>query len=688
MKHYTANNIRNIAFAGHSSSGKTTLCEAALFLAGATDRFGKVADGNTVSDFDPEEIRRKVSISTTVAPLEWKNTKINILDTPGLFDFAGGVYEGARAVENVLITMSARSGLTVGAEKAYALASDNKLAKIIFINKMDSENADFNKVVAQLTETYGNAICPLVVPVLSGGKVQCLVDLVENKAYTYANGKATETAMPALDATTEGYIHSLNELVAETSEELMDKYFAEEPFTHEELISGISEGMKNGTIVPVFCGSAQELLGIDLLLDAFVKFAPSPAKFREEATDASGNAIALEADENAPTAAIIFKTVADPFIGKLSYFKVVSGKVSSDSQLKNSTTGNVERIAKVLFVRGKKQQDTDYVPAGDIGAVAKLTSTNTGDTLCSPDRPVTLKGVDFPAPCLSMAIFPTNKGDEEKISNGLNRLKEEDPTIKVENSIETRQLILSALGEQHIDVIISKLKSKFGVNVTMETPKVAYRETIRKKVKSEGKHKKQTGGHGQYGHVWIEFEPCDSDDLVFEEKIFGGSVPRTYFPAVEKGLREAIQKGVLAGYPVVGLKATLVDGSYHPVDSSELSFKMAASIAYKEGLPKASPVLLEPIGILKVLVPSANMGDVMGEITKRRGRVLGMGSAHTGIEQIDAEVPMAEMHDFSVFLRSVTQGRGNFSFTFDRYEEVPPMIAQKVIEEAKKANEQ
>lgn len=688
MKHYTANNIRNIAFAGHSSAGKTSLAEAALFLTGATDRQGKVSDGNTVSDFDAEEIRRKVSISTSVAPLEWKNTKINILDTPGLFDFAGGVHEGLRAVENVLITLSARSGLSVGAEKAYALATDNKLAKMFFVNKLDSENADFYKVVNQLTEAYGTAVCPIIVPHVTGGKVQCLVDLVNKKAYTYSGGKAAETAMPALDDTMETYIHSLSELVAETNEELMEKYFAEEPFTQEELVNGISEGVKNGSIVPVFCGSAQELIGIDLLLDALVKYAPSPMKFKEEATDAAGKPITLEADENAPTTAVVFKTVADPFIGKLSYFKVVSGKVSPDSQLKNTQTGNTERIAKVLFVRGKKQQDTDFVPAGDIGAVAKLTSTNTGDTLCSPDNQITLKGVDFPAPCLSMAVFPINKGDEEKISNGLNRLREEDPTIKIENNAETRQLILSALGEQHVDVIVSKLKAKFGVSVTFGTPKVAYRETIRKKVKSEGKHKKQTGGHGQYGHVWIEFEPCDSEDLVFEEKIFGGSVPRGFFPAVEKGLREAILKGVLAGYPVVGLKATLVDGSYHPVDSSELSFKMAASIAYREGLPKAGPVLLEPIGLLKVAVPGANMGDVMGEITKRRGRVLGMSSVHGGLEQIEAEVPMAEMHDFSVFVRSVTQGRGNFSFNFDRYEEVPAMIAQKVIEESKKANEQ
>ena len=682
MKQYTAKNIRNIALTGHGGSGKTTLAEAMLFSANATDRFGKVVDGNTVCDFDPEEIKRVTSVSTAVAPLEWQSAKINLLDAPGLFDFEGGVREALRAAECTLIAISAKSGLSVGASKAYKAAAQQNIAKMFFIGKMDSENADFYKIFDDLKALYGSAVCPIVVPHVVERKVECYVNLLTGKAYAYKGGKAAECDVPDLGGRMDDFMTALNEAAAEGSEELLEKYFSGEAFTPEEIMTGLSNGIKSGSVAPVFAGSAQELEAIDLLLNGLVGLAPS-ADTVYIGKDAQDNDVELAADESAPAAAVVFKTIADPFVGKLSYFKVVSGKVSPDTQMLNMRTGNNEKVSKLMTIRGKKQEDAPYVGAGDIGAVAKLQNTNTGDTLCAPNRAVTLAGISFPAPSLSMAVTPKNKGDEEKIVQGIHRLVEEDPTISFENNAETHQMVLSGLGEQHLDVISSKLKAKFGVEIILVVPKVPYRETIRKKVQVEGKHKKQTGGHGQFGHVWIEFEPCDSDDLVFEERVVGGSVPRGFFPAVEKGLRESMIKGVLARYPIVGLKATLYDGSYHPVDSSEMSFKMAASIAYRSGIPQAAPVLLEPIGLLKALVPDDVMGDIIGDINKKRGRVLGMDAAEDGYQLISAEVPIAEMHDFSTTLRSMSQGRGSFSLAFERYEDAPPMISQKIIEAAK-----
>lgn len=684
MKQYPAKNIKNICLAGHGGSGKTSLAEAMLYLAGASDRLGKVADGNTILDFDPEEIKRKASVSTAVAPLEWKGNKINIIDTPGLFDFAGGVGEGIRAAECAVITVSGKGGVTVGAEKAFKAASKRGIAKIFFVSMLDTENADFFKTFESLKAEFGPMVCPIVVPYMEDEKVVSYISLLEMKAYSYQNGKATEVTLPDLGHRLDGLRTAMYEAVAETDEGLMEKYFSGEQFTPEELVMGVANGVRSGEIAPVFCGAALTTEAVDLLLNGIAWLAPSADTAVETAEDANGEPVELTVDETATTAAIVFKSVADPFVGKLSYFKVVSGKMIPDSQMVNSRTGAVERIGKLLTPRGKKQEDAPYVAAGDIGAVAKLAGTNTGDTLSAQSRPVTLEGVEYPAPTLSLAIKPKAKGDEEKISAGLNRLKEEDPTIQVVNNKETHQMVLSGLGEQHLDVICSKLKSKFGVEMTLIPPRVPYRETIKKKVKVQGRHKKQSGGHGQFGDVWIEFEPCDGDDLVFEEKVFGGAVPKNFFPAVEKGLRDCISSGVLAGYPVVGLKATLVDGSYHPVDSSEMSFKMAASLAYKAGLPQATPVLLEPIGALTVLVPENNMGDIIGEVNKRRGRVLGMNPGPDGLQEVIAETPMAEMHDFTTYIRQVTQGRGSFQLKFERYEEAPPQIATKVIEEAKK----
>ncbi len=680
MKNYNAKTIRNVALTGHAGSGKTSLTEAMYYLAYQADRLGKVADGNTVSDFDPEEIRRQVSVSTSLVPVEWKNTKMNILDTPGLFDFVGGLREGVRAAGSSVIVVSGKSGLTVGAEKAFAAAQKKGIATIFFVNKLDRESADFYKVFEDLKGKFGPMVCPMVVPHVVDHKVECYVNLLEYRAYTYEDGKAKQVPIPDMGHRLEGLRTAMNEAVAETSEELMEKYFSGEEFTPDELIKGIATGVRRGEIAPVFCGSAQELEAIDQLLTGLLWLAPwAESVAGETGTDANGDPIELEVDEDAPAVATVFKTVVDPFVGKMVYFKVIRGKVVPDMALLNSRTGETERLGKLFYVRGKKQEEAPFIGAGDIGAVAKLVNTGTGDTLCAPSCPVTLPGVPFDAPCLSMAVNTTKKGDEEKVATGLARLAEEDPTIKVEKNVETNELILSGMGEQHLDIIVSRLKAKFGAEVTLTQPEVAYRETIRRKVKVQGRHKKQSGGHGQFGDVWIEFEPWEGEELVFEEKVFGGAVPKNYFPAVEKGLQDCAKEGVLAGYPLVGVKATLVDGSYHPVDSSEMAFKTAASLAYKAGIADANPILLEPVMHLAVYVPQDNTGDIMGDINKRRGRVLGMNPAEDELTCIDAEVPQGELGDYAVMLRSTTQGRGYFTLAFERYEEAPKPVADKVI---------
>ena len=688
MKQYTAKNIRNVVVAGHAGSGKTSLVEAAYYLTANPDRLGRVADGNTVSDYDAEEIRRKASVSASIVPIEWKNTKMNLLDTPGLFDFSGGMSEGMRAAGSALIVISGKSGVTVGVEKAFRAASKKGIAKLFFVNKLDRESADFYKVFEDLKATFGPMVCPIVVPYVKDHKVECYVNLLEYRAYRYENGKAIEVPIPDMEHRLDGLRTAMYEAVAETSEELMDKYFSGIDFTPDELIIGLARGVRTGEIAPIFCGSGQELEGIDQLLNGLTWLAPwAETVAGETGVDPDGNDVALTVNESAQTAAIVFKTVVDPFVGKLVYFKVISGNVTPDMTLLNMRTGSTDRIGKLYTVCGKKQTETPCVPAGDIGAVAKLASANTGDTLCSPVRPVVLPPVAFEAPCLSMAVLPKNKGDEEKIAASLYRLMEEDPTIRFEINSETHESVLSGLGEQHLDVIASKLKNKFGVDVQYAAPKVPYRETIRAQVKKQGRHKKQSGGHGQFGDVWIVFEPHSGDEILFEENVFGGAVPKNFFPAVEKGIRDSAQKGVLAGFPMVGMKATLVDGSYHPVDSSEMAFKTAASIAYKEAMPEAKPVLLEPVGALRVYVPGDHTGDIMGDITKRRGRVLGMEPAEDGLTCVDAEVPMAEASDYATMLRSLTQGRGYFTITFERYEEAPMAVAQKVIETYKTDDE-
>lgn len=686
MKQYLAARIRNIALTGHSDSGKTSLAEALLFKAGASDRLGKTSEGNTVCDFDPEEIKRKVSVCTAVAPFAWGSTKINLIDTPGLFDFAGEAAQGVRAAESLLIAVSGKSGVDVGTEKAYKMAKDLSKATLFFVSKLDVEHSDFYKVFEELKSTFGPSVCPIVVPYVEDQQVKCYINLIDMKAYTYDDkGEAHEVDMPDFGHRLDGLTAAVSEAVAETDESLFEKYFSGEQFTRDEIIRGVHTGVTNGSISPVLCGCSTNLQGIDMLLDCIVDLLPSPwEKGAEVAVDAEGEPVEVPCTDEASLAAYVFKTIADPFVGKLSYVKVISGKLAADSAPINSRTGQPERLGKIIYIRGKKQEDTAYITAGDIGAVTKLAATETGDALCDPKKVLSFDPIYFPHPCLTMAIKAEAKGDEAKIASALQRLMEEDPTLAYENNAETHQQLISGLGEQHLDVLVSKLKNKFGVSVSLEVPRVAYRETIRKKVKVQGKHKKQSGGHGQFGDVWVEFEPTVGDDLVFEEKVFGGAVPKSFFPAVEKGLQDCVKHGVLAGYPVVGLKATLVDGSYHPVDSSEMSFKMAASLAYKAGMPQASPVLLEPIGNLKVYVPDSNTGDIIGDLNKRRGRVLGMNPANDGLQEIEADVPMSEMSDFATAIRSMTQGRGYFTLEFARYEQLPSNLEAKVIEEAKK----
>ena len=681
MKTYAPDQIRNIALAGHASKGKTTLLEAMLHLAGATERAGKVADGNTVTDFDAEEKKRHISMASAVASIEYKSKKLNFIDTPGLFDFEQGAFEGLRAAETAVIVVSARSGLAVGAEKAFKNAGSRRMARVLVTTKMDDDRADFYKSFNGIVAKFGTAACPVVVPIISGGKVAAYYNMIDGKAYAYSDGKRTESDAQPDDAPRFAAVQAVfTEAVASADEELMEKYFEGEELTPEEKIRGLKAGVADGSIIPVFALSGLAETACDLLLDFLAEVCPAPKS--EYAADADGEPIELTPDPNGPLAAVCFKTVADPFIGKLSYFKVISGKITAATPAYNARTGKEERMGKLVSVFGAKQTDISELSAGDIGAVTKLGGFATGDTLCSAAQVVTLDGVHIPSATYAMAVEVAKKGEEEKVASGLSRLCEEDPSLHFGVNNETHQQILSGLGEQHLDVAMARLKSKFGVEATLVQPRVAYRETITMKVSAQGRHKKQSGGHGQFGDVFIEFEPYDTEELVFAERVVGGAVPKNFFPAVEKGLRESMQKGVLAGYPMVGVKATLFDGSYHPVDSSEMSFKTAASLAYKEGIPKAMPVLLEPILTVTATVNDEAMGDVIGDINKRRGRVLGMTPSGDGSQEIMAEVPESEMSTFSTAMRQMTQGRGSFTTAFARYDRCPEHIAQKIKAEA------
>lgn len=684
MKTYKCKNIRNVALAGHGGSGKTSLAEALMYVSGGTDRIGKVSDGTSVCDYDPDEIRRKISLNTSLAYAEWKDVKINIIDTPGQFDFAGGMYEGIRACESTIICLPAKDGVQIGTIKAYKEARKQKKATMFVVTRMEEENSNFYKVLEQLKTEFGPTICPIVVPFDKFGTVESYINLLEMKAYKYDGGKATEVEMPASENRLRGLRAAMAESIAETDEELMMKFFENEgeDFTYAEIIQGLHDGIDQGAITPVVCCSGDTLASVDMLLNTIIYMLPSPD---ERGGESSGEKC-FDYDEAAPLSAFVFKTIADPFVGKMSYLKIVRGALNVNSALVNATTGDTEKAGKLLALRGKKQEEMIEAYAGDIVAATKL-SANTGDTLCDPSSVFAYNPIDFPKPCYFRGIAAKNKADEGKVGTAIRRLLEEDRTLSYIHNHETHQRILGGLGEQHLDVAVQKLKNKFGVDVELADVIIAYRETIRKKVSVEGKHKKQSGGHGQYGHVKIEFEPNADDEMKFEERVVGGSVPKNFFPAVEKGLQESVVHGVLAGYPVVRLKATLFDGSYHPVDSSEQAFKMATHIAYKEGLKQASPCLLEPIYNLSVVVPDANTGDVMGIVSKRRGAVLGTAPFEDGMTEVQAEMPMAETNDFSTVIRQMTRGMGWFTMEFARYELLPQALEADVIANAPKFSE-
>ena len=681
---YASKDIRNILVAGHAGCGKTTLTEALLYMSGATERMGRVEDGTTASDFDPEEVRRKASLNSSVVPVEYEGIKYNLIDVPGLFDFETGAAEGIMAAESVLICVSGRSGVTVGAEKAYQLALKHNKARMVFVTKADLENADYFKILEQMKIKFGPSVCPCVVPVRLDDGTVAYINLFSQKAFKYEGGKQVQIDLPDIGHRFEGLIQAMSEAIAETDEALMEKFFEGEPFTTEEIVQGMAAGVRSGQITPVFCGSAVNNQALDMLLYNMNVLLPGADTAAAVGEDKDGNPVDITADPAAPLCAYVFKTVADPFVGKMSFIKVLSGKLTAASNTVNARTGQPERMGKTLIVCGKKQTDTAAITTGDIGVVSKLATAKTGDTLCDARKVFFMPPIPFPEPCYSVAIVPKTRGQEDKIAQGLARMNEEDPTFSVTNNAETHQTVISGAGDIQIDVLCSKLKSRFGVDSELDTPRVAYREKIRSTVRKQGRYKKQTGGSGQFGDVHIIFEPqTEQEDMIFEENVFGGSVPKNYFPAVEKGLRESCLHGVLAGYPVVFLKATLVDGSYHPVDSSEIAFKLAANLAFKAALPEAKPVLMEPIGELKVTVPDNYVGDVMGDLNKRRGRVMGMNPTGDGETVLEAEVPMAEMMSYAIDLRSMTQSRGTFTFNFVRYEDCPAAAQEKAIAAAK-----
>ena len=683
---YTVNSIRNVCLLGHSGSGKSALAESLLYMTGAIDRMGKNADGNTVSDYDPEEIRRNISISTSVIPLEYHNVKINLLDTPGAFDFSGAVMEALRAADAAILVCSAKDGITVGFEKAWKYCEERNMPRFIYISKVDEDHSDYNATFEALREKYGNKIAPVVVPIWNSAKqVTGIIDVLNKRAYEMQKLKRVEIEVPEDKLSViEEFNDALKEAVAETDEALMDRFFEGDDFTYQEMINGLHQGVTELSLFPVLCGSAVTCLGSLMLMDHILDMLPNPAQGNyHKATTADGKEEPFVVSPGGVPSVFVWKTVSDQY-GKYSFVKVLSGEITADTTLINARTGDAEKLGRMYTMCGKKATEAKILSCGDIGALGKMDKVKTGDTLCDPRKVVSLKQIPYNAPCYSMAIAPKIKGQEDKVGTGLNRLNEEDPSFTLVNNSETKQLVLSGAGDQQLDVLCSKLKTRFGVDAVLSPAKVAYREKIKKKVEAHGRHKKQTGGSGQFGDVWVRFEPQDEqDELIFAEEVFGGSVPRNFYPAVEKGLQEAVQKGPLAGYPMVGLKATLYDGSYHPVDSNEMAFKLAAILAYKEAMPNAMPTLLEPIGSLKVTIPDSYMGDVIGDLNKRRGRVMGMNPDGSGDTVVEAEVPMAEMGSYAIDLRAMTQARGSFTLTFERYEEVPKVNQAKIIADAK-----
>ena len=660
---YETKNIRNICLLGHGNSGKTSLAEGMLFATGAIDRMGKVSDGNTVCDYDAEEIKRQITISTAVAPVNFGGCKINVLDCPGYFDFVGDALAAIRVSEAGIIFCSAKDGISVGAERSWKYLREANVPAMFYISKIDEEHGDFYNVLSALQEKYGSIVCPVMAPMSDGTGV---IDLVHNVAYRTSGGKTAKVAVPAEDADKVAELReTLMEAAAGATEELMEKYFEEMELSEADTVEGIKLGMKDRSVIPVLCGAAMSGIGTEAVLQAICDYAPAPEDKSAE-----------------PVCAFVFKTVSDQF-GKYSFIKVVSGKVTGDMSLRNMRSASTDKLGRMYTMCGKKTTEVKEAVCGDIVAIGKM-DWKTSDTVCDPKNEVELPAIEIPEPCYSMAISPKTKGQDDKVAGGLARLNEEDISFTLVNNAETHQMVISGAGDIQVDVLCAKLKSRFGVETELKPARVAYREKIKGKVEAHGRHKKQSCGSGQFGDVWIRFEPQDEqDDMIFAEEVFGGSVPKNFFPSVEKGLRNSVTKGVLAGYPLVGLKATLYDGSYHPVDSNDMAFQTAARLAYQDGIPKAKPTILEPIGLLKVTIPDENLGDIMSDISsKRRGTVLGM-NAEDGMQIVEAEVPMAEMSSYTIDLRSMTQGRGSFSCKFVRYEEAPGNVQQKVIEEAK-----
>ncbi|MBQ7872589.1 MAG: elongation factor G [Clostridia bacterium] len=679
MQNIETKRIRNVALLGHSGSGKTSLVEALLHVAGASDRFGNITDGTTVCDYDPEEIKRGFSLASKVAPFMWKNTKINVLDTPGFLDFVGEVNQALRVADAALILVDGKAGIEVGTELAWDNARAANLPTAFFINKFDDNEARFGRVLDSLHEKFGKNICPLTIPMVKDGKVLGAIDLINQEAHVFSDkGQHSVTSVPeeSVEAM-EKYRDMLMEAVASTDEDLMMKYFEGEEITPMEALNAVHEGVIHGDIVPVLCGAATKLWGVWTLLNVIDESFPRHTAKKVEKLE-GGDTRNIEPEGE--TALFVFKTVSDPFVGKMSFFKVMNGTLRKDMLLKNTTTDTNEKMSHIYIVKGKTQTEVDVLCCGDIGMTAKLANTNTGDTLAW-NSDIHYARTEYPEPFMAQSIAPLSKGDEDKISLGVTKLCEEDKTIRFENNPETHQLVLYGMGDMHISVIEAKLKSRFGVSVKLDLPKIAYREMITKRVQVQGKHKKQSGGHGQYGDVKIEFFPGEEEGLTFTESTVGGSVPKNFHPAVQKGLEDSMKRGVY-GYPVIKLAANLFDGSYHDVDSNEMSFKMAANLAYKECMKLANPVLLEPVGDLAVTVPESYVGDVMSNLNKRRGSVMGMDpAAKRGYTTINATIPKAEILDYTITLRAMTQGRGSFSFTETGYEQVPMNIAMKIKEE-------
>ncbi|MEG0981596.1 MAG: elongation factor G [Erysipelotrichaceae bacterium] len=693
MRDYLAHEVRNVCVFGHSGVGKTAVLEAMLYFTKASDRFGKTKEGSSLIDYDSEEIKRGISVFTSLVPIEWKEDKINFIDTPGYLDFVGEMEAGAAVGDSALIVVGAKDSVQSGTIKAWEKALERKLPTIFFINKLDEEHTSFEKAYNNLRDHFGKSVIPFEVPIIEKDEIIGSVNILRDKAWYYKGPKADPNkAYNVPDDMVEivkAYKDQIAEAIAMGDDELMEKFFSGEEFSEAELTRGVRIGVRSGEIRPVFSGSAINSIGIERLLDLIIKYFPTygevgsiSVKDLDKKCD-----VELETNEKEVFTAHVFKTIVDPFVGRISYLKVNSGVLSSDMQVYNPQKDKLEKISSIFIIKGKHQTAVGKLFTGDIGAVVKLQYTQTNDTLCDKDRKLEIAPIEFSKPMLAMAVFPKSKNDDDKLSSGLARMVEEDPTLLIDNNAETHQTVLYGIGDQHIDVALSKLKSKYKVEVDLVEPKVQYRETIKKKVIGEGRHKKQTGGHGQFGHVFVEFAPNpDEEEMVFEEKVFGGAVPRQYFPAVEVGLRECMSKGILAGYKVVNIKATLLDGKYHDVDSSEMAFKQAARLSYKAGMQAANPILLEPIVNVFVKVPDEFTGTIMGDFNKRRGMIVGM-DMNDGYQVINANVPMAEMMKYPIELRAMSQGRGTYTQEFDRYEPVPPMISAKIIAASEKDKE-